>query len=486
MSQLKLKGATSGDVTLKCADVAGTNTATFPATTGNVVTTGDSLTVSQGMIADQAINEAKLQVSNPPTNGFFLSAQSGNTGGLTWAAAPTPDATKIEVNDTKVFCTDTGSNGTVKINTDGTTRVTVANDGFVTIPGNMSIAEMHVGHGNASAANSNTVVGNVAGENISSTGIRNVCVGLEAGRGITSGSNNTMIGFRAGQNGTLSGENNVGIGNEALQDCAAGSGNVAIGREAGQNLTTGDFNTLVGQWAGQSGQITGDWNVCVGFGTGASMGAAASNVYIGRNAGGNALNGQVNTCVGADAGLGITSGGGNTLIGFQAGRSASPSGNISTQTFQVVLGNNSVTDLWCADTSISSSDQRDKADITDFTHGLDWITQMRPVTYKWDKRSWYVDWDANPDTLLSEVTSDGTHKKDRVNIGLLAQEVQTIEKADGFSTSSDNELICKTTSDGQQIGLKYERIVPVLINAIKELKAEVDTLKAKVAALEAG
>jgi len=44
-------------------------------------------TVAQANIADQAINEAKLQISNAPTNGHFLSAQSGNTGGLTWAEA---------------------------------------------------------------------------------------------------------------------------------------------------------------------------------------------------------------------------------------------------------------------------------------------------------------------------------------------------------------------------------------------------------------
>jgi len=46
-----------------------------------------SLAVSQAKIADQAINEAKLQVSNAPTNGYMLTAQSGNTGGLTWAEA---------------------------------------------------------------------------------------------------------------------------------------------------------------------------------------------------------------------------------------------------------------------------------------------------------------------------------------------------------------------------------------------------------------
>lgn len=44
-------------------------------------------TISQADLVDQAVNEAKMQVSNSPTNGYFLSAQSGNTGGMTWAEA---------------------------------------------------------------------------------------------------------------------------------------------------------------------------------------------------------------------------------------------------------------------------------------------------------------------------------------------------------------------------------------------------------------
>ena len=38
-------------------------------------------------IDDNIIDEANLKVSNTPTDGLFLSAQSGNTGGLTWASA---------------------------------------------------------------------------------------------------------------------------------------------------------------------------------------------------------------------------------------------------------------------------------------------------------------------------------------------------------------------------------------------------------------
>ena len=43
--------------------------------------------VAQAAVADEAIDEARLQISNAGTNGQFLQKQSGNTGGLTWAAA---------------------------------------------------------------------------------------------------------------------------------------------------------------------------------------------------------------------------------------------------------------------------------------------------------------------------------------------------------------------------------------------------------------
>ena len=43
--------------------------------------------IDQAHLANDIVSEGKLQISNSPTNGYFLSAQSGNTGGLTWAAA---------------------------------------------------------------------------------------------------------------------------------------------------------------------------------------------------------------------------------------------------------------------------------------------------------------------------------------------------------------------------------------------------------------
>ena len=43
--------------------------------------------VQQGHLDSECINESKIQISNDGTNGQFLQKQSGNAGGLTWAAA---------------------------------------------------------------------------------------------------------------------------------------------------------------------------------------------------------------------------------------------------------------------------------------------------------------------------------------------------------------------------------------------------------------
>ena len=143
--------------------------------------------------------------------------------------------------------------------------------------------------------------------------------------------------------------------------------------------------------------------------------------------------------------------------------------------------------MFCADTSISSSDSRDKTDVTNFTGGLDWVNALRPVTYKWDKRTWYGD-DDNP-----MGTPDGSQKRDRLHVGFLAQEVLQVEQDNGFADTNDTSIIVRNNLEGNSYGLKYERLVPVLVNAIKELSAKVDALetentaiKARLDALEAG
>jgi hypothetical protein len=74
-------------ITIPDADVNLTNIATNTAKTSNATHSGEVTGATALTIADNIVDEANLKVSNAPTNGHFLSAQSGNTGGLTWAAA---------------------------------------------------------------------------------------------------------------------------------------------------------------------------------------------------------------------------------------------------------------------------------------------------------------------------------------------------------------------------------------------------------------
>jgi hypothetical protein len=68
---------------VKLANYSDITTYTHPNHTGEVTSTGDGATV----IADDVVDEANLKVSNSPTDGYVLTARSGNTGGMTWEAA---------------------------------------------------------------------------------------------------------------------------------------------------------------------------------------------------------------------------------------------------------------------------------------------------------------------------------------------------------------------------------------------------------------
>ena len=282
--------------------------------------------------------------------------------------------------------------------------------------------------------------------------------------------------------------NSTGLGKNV--SLPGGARNVLIGEDVLANFTGSGYgaysSVMIGYQAGEgassiSGNI-GD-NVFIGYNSGHFVaGGAYYNTCVGAGSG-LSNTGDNNVYIGSDAGYSATSGSNNVAIGKDAGNGNSPSGNIGASSGVVCLGNNNVTDLYCADTSISSSDKRDKTDIADFTHGLKWINQLKPVTYRWDKRTWYEEYNDDK-TLKTAGTPDGSKKRARKHIGFLAQDVLAIEQADGFASKKDDMLVVNLNADDTAYGLKYERLVPVLVNAIKELSTEVTTLKNKVAALE--
>jgi hypothetical protein len=103
------------------------------------------------------------------------------------------------------------------------------------------------------------------------------------------------------------------------------------------------------------------------------------------------------------------------------------------------------------------SDQRLKSNImtmTDF--GLATITGLRPVTYE-----------ATPESLPR--IGAGTH------VGLVAQEVQTVFP---YAVSADQ-------NEQKTLTIDYIKLVPVMINAFKELSAENTALKTQLTAMDA-
>ena len=142
------------------------------------------------------------------------------------------------------------------------------------------------------------------------------------------------------------------------------------------------------------------------------------------------------------------------------------------------MGDANISNLYCADTSISSSDSRDKTDVTDFTKGLDWIKALRPVTYRWDKRTWYGT-DEEPIG-----TPDGSKKKARLHLGFLAQDALAVEQSFGYASKKDDMLAVNLNEDETAYGMKYERLVVPLTKAVQELSAKMDALTARVVALE--
>jgi hypothetical protein len=108
--------------------------------------------------------------------------------------------------------------------------------------------------------------------------------------------------------------------------------------------------------------------------------------------------------------------------------------------------------IFAQNTTVQSiSDQRLKENIRDSSDGLDVITSLRPVRYDWKE-------------------GYGNDRKDQ--LGFIAQEVESVfpEAVSEWQVSREDETVYKTVGPGA--------LIPVLVKAIQELKAEFDAYKA--------
>ena len=287
------------------------------------------------------------------------------------------------------------------------------------------------------AIGGNSLNSNTASENVgvglrtlsqNTTGAQNTAIGTRAMDLNSGGTQNVAIGYKALYVGGGQ-QQNVAVGWQALKDCSAGFQNTAVGDDA-MNLTVNGWgNTAMGDGALQ--QVDGNANTGIGQSVGGSLTSGGNNVLIGRSAG--------NT---------LTTGSDNVILGTNSTPSS------ATVSDEVTLGNSSVATLRCNVTSITAlSDARDKKDVEDANIGLDFINDLRPVKFVWDTR-------------------DGA-KKDIKEVGFIAQELDEVQQKHGVEDHL--QLVLKNNPD--KLEASQGKLIPILVQAIKDLKKEIDELK---------
>ena len=306
---------------------------------------------------------------------------------------------------------------------------------------------------------------------------------------ITTGGLNTAIGYKSGAEITTGGSN-VFIGYQSgYQTHGDSTANVAIGRNAfaGDHVTgSSTSNVAIGNLAMGAGACNGaDNNVAVGDSALEDITEANGNVCVGYQAGTAVTTGIHNICIGYQAGNNITEGQGNVLIG--TGASPSHAVNIDdsivisagtdavvggvTESIRIGVDSDYIENVFGTNASWAhSSDERIKKDIKDNTLGLDFINDLRTVTFKKKAPSEYP-------KQFEQYNPNKTERNnpEQINYGFVAQEVKEAMDKSGHSDFT----AWSEGTDTMQMLAESELITP-LVKAIQELTAKVEELENKL------
>jgi hypothetical protein len=133
------------------------------------------------------------------------------------------------------------------------------------------------------------------------------------------------------------------------------------------------------------------------------------------------------------------------------------------------------TEVWAANGTIQTSDQRAKTDITSATLGSDFVKSLRPVSYRWVEGGKVDSGNRDEDGNYIYESVPGT----RTHWGFIAQEVKQAVDATGVDFGGWL-LTDKDDPDSQQ-ALRYDQFIAPLTKALQEAIAKIETLEGMVA-----
>jgi hypothetical protein len=317
----------------------------------------------------------------------------------------------------------------------------------------------------------------------SNTGANNTAIGHETLKSNTTGYQNTAVGaFALTRN--LTGIDNTAMGKNALFYNTSGWGNTALGNSALTNNTTGIQNTALGVYT-LSANVAGNYNIAIGAWA-LNSNKASGNVAIGQNSltnnttgldnvalGSLALHqnvsGSSNVAIGEGALMFNTTGKYNSALGGDAGPSVSTLNNTTalgygakpTASNEVRIGSASVTRIGGQVSWSTLSDGRFKKEVKDDVSGLEFISQLHPVSYSLDVKAYntFLGVEAN-DEELPEARNASIRQT-----GFIAQEVAEVIKKTGYVFHG----VEAPQNEKDHYSIRYAEFVVPLVKAVQEL-----------------
>ena len=282
--------------------------------------------------------------------------------------------------------------------------------------------------------------------------------------------NGTSMSFAVNYDITAGGDYNFIWANSNLpsNSLSGSSDNIYLGYKTGLNNIAPQYNVLIGN---RSGQFT-SLNYCTAIGHDTLNRGADNNIAIGLFALNN-VNTQQNIAIGQYA---LSYQRYSNCIGI--GYGVTVTGNN-----QIQLGDSSTT-VYCYGPVQDRSDARDKIDIQDSNHGLDFIKKLRARMWRWNHRERYSTpaMDENGKYYRKEVPNDGSRAGKRYHYGLIAQELQDILIKNNIDFGGFQDHNINNGEDVMSIG--YNELIAPIIKAIQEQQEIIEQLQKDISQLK--